>query len=509
MSDARIPVYLVTGLPGCGKTRMLNKLIETLHPGTMPITIVHRFAREFGLDVHPVAERAFAHGLYGEMHDFGSGCVCCSPTGEMLQHLLAARDQVQGPCAVVVETTGLARPSLFLQLIRANPEVAASFRVQCVVCVVHKAMFTALEGHCDCAAKTLAQEQLSAADVVALEGAGLDASDAGVASKLCVAAPACDWSLLDSVTHAGAAGEEGATCSALALPVGLDGHDSSYTTFCLMEDAALQAARIAAWAESIVRESTHHVILRVKGVVSIAHGDRDCGHVVVEWSLGQDAVSLSPIEPVVREGQPHGTLGHSLRAGLDVPKGTSKVFVCGEGISVNAMRRHLWDAMVPEGFRLAADVELDFPEAYRLTRSGASEDGGEPEGDVARVAPFEVRRLAGWRSDGRDVLLCSVGGVFCALADFAPGQAGRWALEDGAAHRIRGRGDDEAVQFVLISADGSNAVDLKTGEGVTLPGTADLPAGDGDPATVGPGPSAERVEMHILGGSIYVEHGPP
>ena len=57
-------------------------------PGARAAICVHQFAKAFGLETTPL-ERA-AH--YSEVYDFGSGCVCCSPDGDLVRVRNAATD---------------------------------------------------------------------------------------------------------------------------------------------------------------------------------------------------------------------------------------------------------------------------------------------------------------------------------------------------------------------------------------------------------------------------------
>ena len=120
-------VLLVTGPPGAGRSALLGSLLAGLPPGARAAVCVHQFAKGFGLETTPL-ERA-AH--YNEVYDFGSGCVCCSPDGDLVRVLQG----LAAPTHLLIETTGLADPESFVKIF-VRPEHAAEFRLRGVVTVL-------------------------------------------------------------------------------------------------------------------------------------------------------------------------------------------------------------------------------------------------------------------------------------------------------------------------------------------------------------------------------------
>lgn len=111
----RIPVSIVTGFLGAGKTTFLNRLIAT---GALDraALVINEFG-DIGID-HLLIETA-DEGIV----ELSGGCLCCSLRGDLADTLsrLAARDPA--PDRIVIETTGLADPGPIAQTVIANSEL--------------------------------------------------------------------------------------------------------------------------------------------------------------------------------------------------------------------------------------------------------------------------------------------------------------------------------------------------------------------------------------------------
>ncbi|MGY6410736.1 MAG: CobW family GTP-binding protein, partial [Alkalilacustris sp.] len=74
-ADPRLPVTLVTGYLGAGKTTVLNRLLATAEAGRVAV-IVNEIGA-IGLDHDLVSETT------EEMVLMQSGCLCCSVRGDL------------------------------------------------------------------------------------------------------------------------------------------------------------------------------------------------------------------------------------------------------------------------------------------------------------------------------------------------------------------------------------------------------------------------------------------
>lgn len=538
-----IPVVLLTGAPGQGKTSILNRLISHLAPGSVPAIITHRLAREFGLDIHPVVTTQAS--LQGEMFDFGGGCVCCSPTGDLLQHLLAVKSASQPkPTHVLIETSGLADPAVFLNLLLTHAELQG-FELAAVVGVVDVLAAPILLSGAPAAVTRRALEQLHAADVVAL----VHCEEHDARTRACeilrtvlegssprmIDADALRWEHVtagDRPRHHLLRGEGGAQFAPVAGPISLGGgHDSVGDSVCLVEDGDIFEPNWAAFVSSALQlcSSGGSTLLRVKGVVSIRlRGpledlDRGAGEPrsaapnpasvkrCVEWSSGAGtAVSVRSLDEALAacaNGESVRHLAHSMVAGLDQTPGSCKVLFVGVRLPVNELRAALWKAMIPPGFELAAEIEIDFPEAWRHARARADREGGgrtetmltKEDDEGSKTPSWAVRRLANWLGSGRDALLFWVGGAFCALADFDTLDERRWELER-ASQLTRILASSPAIgskwRYVLAPLDSKGpALDLATGCSMGSADECDDPV---------PEPILRRLSLQIIGSSVYV-----
>lgn len=125
--DNCIPVTVLTGYLGAGKTSVLNHLLRHA-PGRYAVIV-----NEFG-DI----------GIDGELIDTGeeelielsSGCICCVVRGDLIRTLRGLLDNGRALDGIVIETTGVANPSPVIQTFYADQILAGRCRLDAVVTVV-------------------------------------------------------------------------------------------------------------------------------------------------------------------------------------------------------------------------------------------------------------------------------------------------------------------------------------------------------------------------------------
>src|SRR5262249_7937952 len=128
-----IPLTVLTGFLGAGKTSLLNRRLGRPPAPANPAVIINEFG-EIGLDhllVKPIRDGAVL---------LQSGCLCCTLRGDLvdaLEELL--RDLDNGRAVfrrVILETTGLADPAPVLQTVMAHPYLVIRYRLDGVITVV-------------------------------------------------------------------------------------------------------------------------------------------------------------------------------------------------------------------------------------------------------------------------------------------------------------------------------------------------------------------------------------
>ena len=130
---ALIPVTLLTGFLGSGKTTVLNHVLK--QPGMAATAVIVNEFGEIGLD-HLLVERSSEDVVL-----LNSGCLCCTVRGDIvdtLTNLLVDRVKGKVPffTRVAIETTGLADPAPILHTLMTDPIVAARYVLDGVVTTV-------------------------------------------------------------------------------------------------------------------------------------------------------------------------------------------------------------------------------------------------------------------------------------------------------------------------------------------------------------------------------------
>ncbi len=126
----RIPVTILTGFLGAGKTTFLNRLLA--EPGFSRTAVIVNEFGEAGVD-GALVTRADETAV-----EMTVGCLCCTVSGDVRQTLFRLLDEQEsgiGPSfdRVVIETTGLADPLPILQTFMTSGAVLHRFALNGVV----------------------------------------------------------------------------------------------------------------------------------------------------------------------------------------------------------------------------------------------------------------------------------------------------------------------------------------------------------------------------------------
>src|SRR5919109_3027181 len=127
-----IPLTVLTGFLGAGKTSLLNRLLQD--PALANTVVIINEFGEIGLD------HLMVRAIDDNMVLLQSGCLCCTLRGDLVSALESLlRDLDNGRISfrrVILETTGLADPAPVLQTAMAHPYLVMRFRIDGVVTVV-------------------------------------------------------------------------------------------------------------------------------------------------------------------------------------------------------------------------------------------------------------------------------------------------------------------------------------------------------------------------------------
>lgn len=125
-----IPVTILTGFLGAGKTTFLNALIQfNKERGRTSFVIENEFGAE-GIDSELVV------GVGNGIFEFNNGCLCCDLNQDLfdlLSELWKMRDQFD---ELIIETTGIADPATVAIPFLTNPSLGEHYRLARVIGLV-------------------------------------------------------------------------------------------------------------------------------------------------------------------------------------------------------------------------------------------------------------------------------------------------------------------------------------------------------------------------------------
>jgi G3E family GTPase len=166
-----IPVSIVTGFLGSGKTTLISRVLRD--PGFGRTAVI---VNEFG-------EVALDHDLIASSDDgvltLATGCLCCSVQTDLARTLMGLFERREAYDRVLIETSGLSDPAPILQGMMTDSAVSATHAMPFVVTLVD-AVFgeTTLLDHVE------ARHQVALADVVLVSKTDVASPPEGLAVAL-------------------------------------------------------------------------------------------------------------------------------------------------------------------------------------------------------------------------------------------------------------------------------------------------------------------------------------
>lgn len=155
--DNRIPVVIVTGPLGSGKTTFLRRSIS--NEALASSLLLVNEAAEYGVDDRILRDGFVAVDL------LSNGCLCCTVNEDLKERLCSIiehPDSSQAIKRVIIETTGLADPTPVIATITGSPMLNGSLAVELVITTVDCLQMLDREE------EATAKRQIELADVVLL-----------------------------------------------------------------------------------------------------------------------------------------------------------------------------------------------------------------------------------------------------------------------------------------------------------------------------------------------------
>ncbi len=339
--EAPLPVSVLTGFLGSGKTTVLRYLLG--HAAMDETAVIVNEFGEIGLD-HLLVEKAEEDTVL-----LNSGCLCCTVRGDLIDTLRQlfkkrVRREVPPFQRLMIETTGLADPAPILHTLMNDPMLVTRFRLDGVIATVD-----AVNGGATLGRHQEAVKQAAVADRLLITKTDLAAADAAKAlgarlRRLNPAAPILPVVqgevAPDRLFGAGLYNPETKSPDVRRWlkAEAYDGtqshdhhghrhdvnrHDDRIRAFCVSTDRPLNWDRFNSWIEMLI--TCHGAdILRVKGILDVEdlerpmviHGVQHLFHPPALLDAWPDGERLSRLVFITR-GLDREMFEHTLRAFIE------------------------------------------------------------------------------------------------------------------------------------------------------------------------------------------------
>ncbi len=290
MSNRKVPVTIVTGFLGAGKTTLVRHVIENAG-GRRLALIVNEFG-DVGVDGAILRSCGIESCPEENIVELTNGCICCTVADDFIPTLEALLSRVPQPEHIIIETSGLALPKPLVKAFEW-PEIRSRVTVDGVVTVVDGPAVLAgrfADDPVAIAAQRAAdpsvdhenpleevfEDQLLCADLVVLNKADLMTADesAQVAAQVKAQVPRAikivavrDGKVPASVLLGLSAAAEDDLANRPSHHDAEEGHDhDDFETFVVEIPALTSPAELSERAKLI---ATDHDVLRVKGFAAV------------------------------------------------------------------------------------------------------------------------------------------------------------------------------------------------------------------------------------------------
>ena len=155
VKPAPIPVTVVVGFLGAGKTTLINHILKGDH-GLRIAVVVNDFG-SINIDAELISD------VGDGMVSLANGCICCVIRSDLISAVLKLADRPERPDHIVIESSGVANPA---SVIRAfmEPEIVSSVLLDGVITLVDAEQALVLPDE----AMKLARAQVTGGDLIIL-----------------------------------------------------------------------------------------------------------------------------------------------------------------------------------------------------------------------------------------------------------------------------------------------------------------------------------------------------
>ena len=275
-NDGKVPVTVVTGFLGSGKTTLINYILSENH-GKRIAVIENEFG-EVGID------DALVIDAEEEIFEMNNGCICCTVRGDLIRilgTLMKRRDKFD---YILVETTGLADPAPVAQTFFVDDEIRAQLRLDAIVTVVDaKHLSLHLFEEKEEGVENEALEQIAFADRILVNKTDLVSEEEVVVVESHLRSINASASLvrthmskvdLDWILNVGAFNlERVLEVEPTFLEDSEHLHDQSITSVGIEEEGLVDVAKINNWLGWLLGEKGTD-IFRMKGILNVAGSEQ-------------------------------------------------------------------------------------------------------------------------------------------------------------------------------------------------------------------------------------------
>ncbi|MBN2595188.1 GTP-binding protein [Labilibaculum sp.] len=263
---SKIPVTVITGFLGAGKTSLLNHLISS-YPNKKFAVIENEFG-EVNIDSELVANVKNEN-----IFELSNGCICCSLNDELyvvLKNLIQSNHQFNH---LLIETTGIADPGSILASFITDPFIKKEFELDAVICLVDaENAFNLLEKETVLTKQIAISDQIliNKTDAAGREKTGAIKTEIEKINKFarieeCVFAKPANKNLLDSFSY------DPAKVFQFVLGLEANSNTANKTThkiesMCYTSSTPMDQMKLGMWLDAFLKFNQDS-IYRIKGIL--------------------------------------------------------------------------------------------------------------------------------------------------------------------------------------------------------------------------------------------------